>query len=49
MRVSAIVAPLNWLLALITTDCLLPRVANEMFASNPAAVAATWKLPLLPP
>ena len=40
-------APRNWLSALITTDCLLPRVVNEMFAVNPGALATTWKLPLL--
>ena len=42
------VAPLNWLSALITTDCLLPRVVSEMLALNPAALATTWKLPSPP-
>jgi len=32
-------APRNWLSALITTDCLLPRVVSEMFAVNPGALA----------
>jgi hypothetical protein len=39
MRDSEIVAPLNWLSALITTDCLLPRVVSVMLAENPGAVA----------
>jgi hypothetical protein len=33
-------APLNWLSALITTDCLLPRVVKEMFALKPGALAS---------
>jgi len=33
--------PLNWLSALIVTDCLLPRVVSEMPAVNPGAVAVT--------
>ena len=40
-RDSAIEAPLNWLSARITTDCLLPRVVKEIFALNPAALATT--------
>ncbi len=40
-RVSEIDAPLNWLSARITTDCLLPRVVSEMFALKPGALATT--------
>jgi hypothetical protein len=39
VRDSEIVAPLNWVSALITTDCLLPRVVSVMLAENPGAVA----------
>jgi hypothetical protein len=46
-RVNVIEAPLNWLSGRITTDCLLPCVVNVILAENPAAVAITWKLPLL--
>ncbi len=35
------VAPLNPVPALITTDCLLPRVVNVRFAVNPGALAIT--------
>ena len=45
---SEIVAALNWLSDLITTDCLLPRVVNAMLALKPGALASTWKFPLLP-
>ena len=47
-RDSEMDAPRNWLSALITTDCRLPRVVNEIFAVNPGALATTWKLPLAP-
>jgi hypothetical protein len=47
-RDNEIDAPLNWLSALITTDCRLPRVVSEILAVNPGALAMTWKLPLPP-
>ena len=57
-RDSEMVAPLNWLSARITTDCLLPRVVNEMLALNPAragdapgycrCLPRPWRLPLMP-
>ena len=47
-RDSEIDAPRNWLSALITTDCRLPRVVNVIFALNPGALAMTWKFPLAP-
>ena len=48
IRDSEIEAPLNWLSALMTTDCLLPRVVRAMLAENAGAVATTSKLPLPP-
>jgi len=42
---SEIEAPLNTVSALITTDCLVPRVVRVMLAENPGALATTWKTP----
>jgi hypothetical protein len=41
LRVSEIEAPLNWLSALMTTDCLLPLVLSEILAEKPGALATT--------